>query len=332
MRRGGVAFLVLALIGLALVGCGRFGFEQREAWRTEAEESCLAQKHVVPSAYMSRISEIDGPGVCGVTYPFRVAAFAGGSVALSNKVTLACPIVPEIDGWLADTVQPAAALYLGSAVAELKAGTYSCRSRNHRAGAKISEHAFGNAIDVMSFRLADGRVITVEQGWKGAPAEQDFLREVFVGACRHFTTVLAPGSDVHHYNHLHLDLAHHDPRGRRHYCRPIIKFTPRLDPDRPAGVPVIRPILRSTPEPQEPLEPEDEGDPYAVSAASRGPGASRQPVAAAVGPLPRPAPHPRLTSSPEPTRAETRMRGPAPIVLQPQLWTGGGVSPGAGIY
>ena len=313
MRRGGVAFLVLALIGLALVGCGRFGFEQREAWRTEAEESCLAQKRVVPSAYMSRISEIDGPGICGVTYPFRISAFAGGRVALSNKVTLGCPIVPQIDGWLADTVQPAAALYLGSEVAEIKAGTYSCRSRNHRAGAKISEHAFGNAMDVMSFRLVDGRTITVEQGWKGTPAEQDFLREVFVGACRHFTTVLAPGSDVHHYNHLHLDLAHHDPRGRRHYCRPIIKFTPRLDPDRPAGEPVrLPPVAVSAPEPAEPLEPEDDGETVPTSATTPAP-----PVAGS------------RRAYAEPSSAAD-MRRTAPIVLQPQLWTGA-TAPGGGI-
>ena len=249
MRRGCVAYLALALTAVALVGCGRFSSERREPWRAQAEESCLAAKLVQPSAYMSRVSEIEGPGACGISYPFKIAAFASGSVGLSNKVTLGCPIIPEIDGWLNDTVQPAAEIYFGTTVTDIKAGTYACRGRNNQAGAKISEHAFGNAIDVMSFKLGDGRWLTVERGWKGTEEEQGFLREVFLGACRHFTTVLAPGSDVYHYNHLHLDLARHDPRGKRHICKPLIKFEPRLDPDRdpdaPAPVrprPAIRPV------------------------------------------------------------------------------------------
>jgi hypothetical protein len=230
MRRGCVAFLALALIAVALVGCGRFSFEQREPWRVQAEEACLASKLVTPSAYMSRVAEIDGPGACGITYPFKVTALAGGTVGVTNRLTLGCPIIPEINAWLDGTVQAAAEMYLGTSVTDIRAGSYSCRSRNNQRGAKLSEHGFGNAIDVMGFKLADGRELTVLKGWRGAPEEQDFLREVFLGACRHFTTVLAPGSDMFHYDHFHLDLARHDPRGRRRVCKPVIKFEPRLDP------------------------------------------------------------------------------------------------------
>jgi hypothetical protein len=122
-------------------------------------------------------------------------------------------------------------MYFGVSVADLRAGTYSCRPRNNQMGAKVSEHAFGNAMDVMAFVLADGREINVEKGWRGDPAEQEFLREAFVGACRYFTTVLAPGSDPFHYNHIHIDLVRHDPRGQRRICKPILKFTPRIDPE-----------------------------------------------------------------------------------------------------
>jgi hypothetical protein len=114
-------------------------------------------------------------------------------------------------------------------VVEMRAGSYSCRGMNNQAGASLSEHSFGNAVDIMSFRFADGRELTVERGWRGSQAEQDFLREVFVGSCRYFTTVLGPGSDSFHYNHIHLDLARHN-RGR-HICKPIIKFAPRIDPE-----------------------------------------------------------------------------------------------------
>jgi hypothetical protein len=236
MRRGLVAFFALSLVGLSLTGCGLFRFEQREPWRAQAEEACLSQKLVQPSAYMALSSKIDGPGICGMDHPFKVSAFGNGSVGLKSKVTLACPIIPRIDDWLDEIVKPAAVLYFGVPVVDLKAGSYSCRPRNNQSGAKLSEHSFGNALDVMGFVLADGREVSIVKGWKGDPAEQEFLREAFVGACRYFTTVLAPGSDRFHYDHLHLDLARHDPRGERRYCKPIIKFEPRIDPERSRGI------------------------------------------------------------------------------------------------
>ncbi|SCZ09176.1 extensin family protein [Microvirga guangxiensis] len=232
MRRGLVAFFALSLVGLGVTGCGLFRFEQREPWRTQAEEACLSQRMVQPSAYMSMSSKIDGPGVCGMEYPFKVAAFNNGEVGLKSKVTLACPIIPRIDTWLDEIVKPAALMYFGVPLVDIKAGSYSCRPRNNRRGAKLSEHSFGNALDVMAFVLADGREITVLKGWRSNPAEQDFLREAFVGACRYFTTVLGPGSDAHHDDHFHIDLARHDARGERRVCKPIIKFTPRIDPER----------------------------------------------------------------------------------------------------
>ena len=118
---------------------------------------------------------------------------------------------------------------------DLRAGSYSCRPQNNRRGAKLSEHSFGNALDIMAFHLADGREVTVLKGWRGNPREQDFLREVFVGACRYFATVLGPGADAFHYDHFHIDLARHDPRGERTICKPILKFMPRLDRAPTAG-------------------------------------------------------------------------------------------------
>jgi hypothetical protein len=269
MRRASVAYLGFAMtLGglLGLVGCGRFSFETREPWRRQAEEACLSAGHVRTSAYMSFGKEIDGPGSCGITWPVRASAFAGGTVGLTSRVTLACPIIPSINVWLAKTVQPAAELYFGQRVVDLRAGSYNCRGRNNQYGAKVSEHGYGNALDVMAFRLADGREVTVKGGWRGDAVEQDFLREVFVGACSYFTTVLGPGSDMFHYDHFHLDLARHDPAQRRHICKPIIKFEPRL----PIGggearaTPPPAPTLRAAPaEPDQEFEAAD--DPYAVS-------------------------------------------------------------------
>jgi hypothetical protein len=143
-----------------------------------------------------------------------VTAF--GPVAVKPTATLACPIVSVLDHWLAESVQPAAMRWFGARVVEIKQiSAYSCRGMNGNPNSHISEHAFGNALDIAAFTLADGRRISVETGWKGMPEEQGFLRDVQASACHEFTTVLAPGSNVYHYNHIHLDLM-------RRAHRPII--------------------------------------------------------------------------------------------------------------
>jgi len=82
----------------------------------------------------------------------------------------------------------------------------------------ISEHAFGNALDVAGFVLADGRKIVVKDGWRGSPEEQGFLHDVQLAACENFSTVLAPGYNIYHYDHIHVDLMRR-ASGRR-ICQP----------------------------------------------------------------------------------------------------------------
>jgi hypothetical protein len=144
---------------------------------------------------------------------------AVGPVAVKPVATLACPIVSVLDRWLADSVQPAAQRWFGARVVEIKQiSAYSCRGMNGNPSAHISEHAFGNALDIAAFTLADGRRITVKDGWRGMPEEQGFLRDAQAAACQQFTTVLAPGSNVYHYDHIHVDLMR---RATRHViCEP----------------------------------------------------------------------------------------------------------------
>ncbi|NVN87503.1 MAG: extensin family protein [Rhodopseudomonas sp.] len=142
-----------------------------------------------------------------------------GPVAIKPVATLACPIVSALDRWLAEAVQPAAMRWFGVRVAEIKQiSAYSCRGMNGNSRAHISEHAFGNALDIAAFTLADGRRITVKDGWKGLAEEQGFLRDVQGSACRVFNTVLAPGSNVYHYDHIHVDLMRRT--SRRIICQP----------------------------------------------------------------------------------------------------------------
>ncbi len=146
-----------------------------------------------------------------------VSAF--GQVSMKPAATLACPIVSALDRWLSDSVQPAAMRWFGVRVVEIKQiSAYSCRGMNGNPHAHISEHAFGNALDIAAFTLADGRRITVKGGWRGMPEEQGFLRDVQGAACQQFNTVLAPGSNSHHEDHIHVDLMRRS--SRRTICQP----------------------------------------------------------------------------------------------------------------
>ena len=245
------ALVVLVLLGLA--GCSLFRFGQRAPWRDEVERQCLSSGLVKVTAYTEPMREIDGPGGCGMQQPFRISALAEGSVGLKSRAVLACPMLPALDRWLIEVVQPAARLYYGQELAGVNVGSYACRNQNNATFGTKSEHSYGNAADIMSFALADGHIIPVEKGWRGMQADQNFLREAFIGSCRYFSTVLGPGSDMFHYNHFHLDLARH--QNGRVICKPIIKFEPRVTPD------MIR--KPSGPRPLQPMqEQEDQSEEY----------------------------------------------------------------------
>ena len=169
---------------------------QPGATRTPARIDTLRARP--PQAAVPALGPSRGPAVTGsIAMP----------VAVSPAATLACPMVSELDRWIANAVQPAAMRWFGVPVAEIKQiSAYSCRGMNGNPRARISEHAFGNALDISMFTLSDGRKITVKNGWNGLPEEQGFLRDVQGAACEQFTTVLAPGSNVYHYDHIHVDL------------------------------------------------------------------------------------------------------------------------------
>jgi hypothetical protein len=251
---------VAALLALAAAGCSRQGQkEQRAEWRSAAEKACLRAGQVRETPYIKVAKALEGPGPCGADHPFKVAAFtmdaplttasaaglsaradqgsgffsrasatSGLITRLNQESVMTCPMVAAVDNWLEKVVQPAALARFGQPVVELRTmGTYSCRRMNNGGrSARMSEHAFANAIDIGGFRLTDGTVITVLRGWKGGEQEQFFLREVHAGACRNFATVLGPGADAFHYDHLHFDLARHGRTGSRSICRPSPQAVP----------------------------------------------------------------------------------------------------------
>lgn len=208
------AAAIAALAGL-LASCGSSDktYFQTEGLRAP-EGSCSVKPSRIGLA--EKIRDIDEGNGCEVRNAWRVKSV--GTVAFSQPATVNCGVAEPLRDWLENTVQPAARRGFGENVVSVDvAASYSCRPRNNQRGAKMSEHGFGNAIDIAAFTLESGRKVTVVDGWNGSGAERTFLRQVHGEACGEFHTVLGPKADRAHRDHFHLDLQNR--RSGSTYCR-----------------------------------------------------------------------------------------------------------------
>jgi hypothetical protein len=141
-------------------------------------------------------------GQCGAPLPLKVTALDG--VALPQSATLTCVAAEALARWTTE-VEVAAERELKRPLRAVVVGTsYECRGQNHDLDAKLSEHAFANGIDVMSFGI-EGRASLPVAAQPAGSDEGRFLDAVRARACAFFRTVLGPGSNAAHANHLHLD-------------------------------------------------------------------------------------------------------------------------------
>ena len=149
---------------------------------------------------------------CGLSDGVRVTSVAG--VKLSVPADLDCTTAKALKSWVERGAIPAVGKRGGGLTTLQVAASYSCRPRNGRSGAKVSEHGKGRAIDISGLILANGTAVSVRKGW-GSDALGKMLVTMRKSACGPFNTVLGPGSDRFHSDHLHFDTA----RGRGAYCR-----------------------------------------------------------------------------------------------------------------
>jgi hypothetical protein len=157
-------------------------------------------------AEMRRLPPIVGPGACGGDDMVQLNAVMlpdRSRIALTPPAELRCTMAESFAAWLRDDAAPLARK-LGAALRAVDVyDSFSCRGRNRVAGAKLSEHGKGNAVDMRAFTLTDGRALQLTD----VALAVDFRTALRETACRRFTTVLGPGSDGYHENHIHLDLA-----------------------------------------------------------------------------------------------------------------------------
>ena len=144
---------------------------------------------------------------CGIARPVALTQILPG-VALRPEAVLRCEAALALAEWTKDFVVPAAGRLpdRGGLAGIDHATAYLCRPRNGVEGATLSEHAFGNAVDVAAFRFERGEPLGVAGRDGEGSLEEAFLAAVRKAACLSFTTVLGPGSDAAHADHLHLDV------------------------------------------------------------------------------------------------------------------------------
>ena len=137
----------------------------------------------------------------------------------TGGAVMRCKTAQALGHWMKDTVQPALNIAMpGRKITGIVPGsTYACRLRNSAATGKISEHARGNGFDVAAFKLDNGEKMELKPRMEDSTMEGAFQRTATAGACLHFTTVLSPGSDEAHEDHLHLDVI--ERKGGYRYCR-----------------------------------------------------------------------------------------------------------------
>ena len=185
------------------------------------------------------IPDIHGAGGCGGEDLVRLEAIVlpdKRQVSVKPAAILRCKMASALADWIRADIAPLATS-LGSTISDLdNFDSFECRGRNRVAGAMLSEHGRANALDVRAFKLANGRSISLTD--RTVPRE---LREtVLHSVCARFSTVLGPGSDWYHEDHIHLDLM--ERRSNYRICQwnvwdPLPQTAPLLPAERPEEAP-----------------------------------------------------------------------------------------------
>ena len=157
----------------------------------------------------SPLPDRDYGGGCQVTGSVQLIDIG---VPVTNLKGMRCGLARTFVAWTRHAVAPAARQILGSDLVRVESfGTYACRNviGSATAGNRLSGHAIANAVDISGFVLADGRRITVLDGWRSGDADvREFLQAIHASACKRFGTVLSPDYNAAHANHLHLEDDH----------------------------------------------------------------------------------------------------------------------------
>jgi len=149
-------------------------------------------------------------GQCEIRSPLEITAFSQPvAIEFDQPVTTNCTMAVALNEWV-QQANSLAKTHLGSDIKTIGTGShYQCRNVNNGAGGRVSEHAFANALDIMSFTLVNGESTELAKDWNGKDKQKQFWRALHAKSCTLFMTVLGPEADEAHKTNLHLDMGCH---------------------------------------------------------------------------------------------------------------------------
>jgi len=187
------------------------------------DEACLARLRAAGVRFDSATMPVAAKAACTIEVPVRlksitVRARAVTEVHLPEEPVVSCQFAERVTAWLGHLVAPLIAGRMSVDLRAVRTGPgYECRNRNGAANGKLSAHAVGKAIDISGFELSSGKFIPIKPD--GDEAMRNVVDSVRTAACGWFTTVLGPGSDAAHTDHLHVDMALHGTSDRYRICQ-----------------------------------------------------------------------------------------------------------------
>jgi hypothetical protein len=194
-------------------------------------------------AVATPLETLDGPGECAVNDAVRLEAVVlpdGSRVSLTPPATVRCSMAEALVRWVREDVATAVQTFGAPLRSIDNYASYHCRGRNNIVGAQLSEHGRANALDIRSVGLRDGRRV----GLTDPQVTRDFREKMRRDACRRFSTVLGPGSDGYHEDHVHVDLQER-AHGRFAMCQWEVR-----DPPEPTDAAEIAKIPLPPPRPK----------------------------------------------------------------------------------
>jgi hypothetical protein len=201
--------------------------DQRQAGNTQDairdDEGCLARLRAAGVEFDITTMPVGAKAACTIEIPVRLKsvtarAQAPTEVRLPEEPIISCEFAERLTAWLGQLVVPVIAGRMSASLRAVRTGPgYECRNRNGAPTGKLSAHAMGKAIDISAFELSNGKSISIKP--QGDDAMRSAVDSIRTAACGWFTTVLGPGSDAAHADHLHVDLLLHGTSDRYRICQ-----------------------------------------------------------------------------------------------------------------
>ena len=201
--------------------------DQKQPGQTDdaarTDEACLADLRAAGVEFSIPTMPVAAKAACTIEVPVRlksvtVQAWAAAKVHLPEEPVVSCRFAGQLTAWLGHLVAPLIAGRMSAELRAVRTGPgYECRNRNGAASGKLSGHAVGKAVDISAFELSSGKMIPIKPD--GDEAMRNVVDAVRTAACGWFTTVLGPGADEAHTDHLHVDIVLHGTSDRYRICQ-----------------------------------------------------------------------------------------------------------------